>query len=75
VGSIVIRRLDDDRRPCRPFVEYCTWTGRAGTKLVLETTADPPLNHHEWFLDCTGTGNCTMIMDSNKFIQLTWTAP
>ena len=78
VTSIVIRRLDDDRTSCRPFVDSskCKWTARAGTKVVLVTTADPPFNNHNWSgSDCFGTGKCVLIMDSNKTVGVNWSAP
>jgi microcystin degradation protein MlrC len=78
VTSIVIRRIDDDRTSCRPFVDSskCKWTAPAGTKVVLETTADPPLNNHNWSGgDCFGTGKCVLIMDSNKIVGVNWSAP
>jgi hypothetical protein len=77
IGSIVIRRLDDDRTSCRPFVDFfsCKWTARAGTKVVLETMADPPYDQHSWGGDCSGTDKCKLIMDANKTFTLTWSAP
>jgi hypothetical protein len=72
--SIVIKRLDDDHHSCRPFVDFsrCKWTARTGTKIVLDTYAEPPLTVHTWFGDCSGNGKCSVVMDSNKFIILSW---
>ncbi len=73
-GSIVVKRLDDDRTSCRPFVDdsTCKWTAPAGTKVVLETTADPPFTSHTWGGDCSGTGNCVLIMNANKHVNIFW---
>jgi hypothetical protein len=79
-SSVVVMQVSDPpRTPCRVFVDFgtsiCRWTARAGTKVVFETQADPPFSHHSWVGDCTGTGKCTLIMDSNKSIGIDWTAP
>jgi hypothetical protein len=79
-GTIVITRLDDNRTSCHPFGGFsdCNWTAKAGTKVVLETTADPPFVSHTWGAyggACSGTGKCVVTMDSNKVITLAWVAP
>jgi len=75
-ASIVITMVGDSRT-CAPFLDpngLCNfWTGRAGTKVVLKTTADPLLVSHQWFGDCTGTGDCKLTMDSNKSVLVLWT--
>ena len=73
--SIVITMVGDSRT-CAPFLAMGTcnfWTGRAGTKVVLKTTADPPFANHQWIGDCTGTGDCKLTMDSNKAVVVIWT--
>jgi ABC-type amino acid transport substrate-binding protein len=77
IDSIVVKRLDDDRTSCQPFVDdsACKWTASAGTKVVLETTADPPFTSHTWGGDCSGTGNCVLIMNANKHVNIFWIAP
>ena len=73
--SIVVTMVGDSRT-CAPFLDpncVCNfWTGRAGTKVVLKTTADPPFAAHQWFGDCTGTGDCKLTMDSNKSVVVIW---
>jgi len=68
-NSIVITRLDNDRTSCRPLVETCKWTARAGTKIVLELSASPEFTVFSWGGDCSSTGpKCTLVVDSNKFL-------
>jgi len=78
-STIVITRVDGDGKgqSCRPFVKFtdCVWTARAGTKVVLDTTAAPPFNTHSWTGDCTGSGKCVLIADSNKGFVLNTEAP
>jgi hypothetical protein len=75
--SIVVKRLDDDHHSCRPFIDHsqCKWTARAGTNAVFVTYADPPLALHTWSIDCSGNGKCTLLMDSDKSMNLEWFAP
>ena len=73
--SIVVTMVGDNR-PCVPFLDpnfVCNfWTARAGTKVVLKTTADPSFAAHLWFGDCTGTGDCKLTMDANKVVLIIW---
>ena len=73
--SMVITMVGDNRT-CVPFLDpsgRCNfWTGQAGTKVVLKSTADPPFANHRWFGDCTGTGDCKLTMDSNKSVLVIW---
>jgi hypothetical protein len=77
--EVVIRRLDDDRTSCRPFVDLsrCNWTARAGTTVVLEFSADIPGNLSLlWGGDCFPDTDtvCKLVMDSNKTVNFnaTW---
>ena len=80
LGAIVIKRLGDNRTSCRPFFDDsgCKWTAPAGTEVVLEVGADPrliDLINHTWNGACSGTRNCTVVMDANKQFGLALTVP
>jgi hypothetical protein len=76
--SIVVTMVGD-KRTCAPFLDpngTCNfWTARAGAKVVLKSTADPPYGFHFWLGDCTGSGDCKLTMDSNKSVVIVWTLP
>lgn len=76
--SIVVTMVGD-KRTCAPFLDpngTCNfWTARAGAKVVLKSTADPPYGFHFWLEDCTGSGDCKLTMDSNKSVVIVWTLP
>jgi hypothetical protein len=74
--AVYVITMVGESRTCAPFLDpngFCNfWTGRAGTKVVLKTTADPPFANHHWIGDCTGTGDCKLTMDSNKAVVVIW---
>ena len=76
--SILVTMVGD-KRTCAPFLDpngTCNfWTARAGAKVVLKSTADPPYGFHFWLEDCTGSGDCKLTMDSNKSVVIVWTLP
>ena len=71
--SIVVTMVGDNRKCAVFLLGGCNfWTARAGSKVVLKSTADPPFVTHSWSGACTGTSDCKLTMDSNKSVVINW---
>lgn len=45
----------------------------AGAVVKLTAGADAPLKFRVWSGDCSGSGSCTLVMDSDKTVGVTYT--